>query len=134
MKTALHQEITFNAARHAVFNAYLNARSHTEFTGADCTIEPTEGSAFSAHSGKIVGRNIEIVPHRMIVQAWRPADWPQGVYSLVRLSFEDLGEKCKMTLDHWGCPVEAVDHLDVGWHKMYWEPMATWLKGQQDNP
>jgi hypothetical protein len=34
--------------------------------------------------GDISGRNVELVPGRRAVQAWRSNAWPEGVYSIVR--------------------------------------------------
>jgi len=127
MSTSLHQEITFNASKGQVFEAYINAEQHSAFTGAEAKITAQACERFSVHNGQIEGCNIEVVPGERIVQAWRAANWPEGNYSMVKLSFSEQEGKCLLTLDHTGCAEEAVGHLDGGWHKMYWQPLQAWL-------
>jgi len=128
MSTSLHQEITFNAAKEEVFAAYVIADRHSAFTGAPAKITAQAGEPFSVHSGQIEGCNIEVVPGERIVQAWRAANWPEGNYSLVKLSFSEQDGQCLLTLDHTACAKEAVGHLDGGWYKMYWQPLRLWLE------
>src|SRR5215468_2411618 len=48
------------------------------------------GGAFSLFGGYITGRELELVPGRRIVQAWRVASWPVGIFSIVR--FDLVGQ------------------------------------------
>jgi len=54
--------------------------------------------------GYIVGRHIELVPHELIVQAWRVGNWNRGVYSLVRFELLDLSPGTRIVFDHTGFP------------------------------
>ena len=77
--------------------------------------------------GLIVGRNVESVPKERIVQAWRPAAWDPGVYSLVKFELKEEGSQTKIVLDHTGFPEGNFRHLDYGWHAHYWEPLKKYL-------
>jgi hypothetical protein len=39
---------------------------------------PQSRGAFNTFGGLIEGRNVELIPNRRIVQAWRPAHWDPG--------------------------------------------------------
>ncbi|MEM9193574.1 MAG: SRPBCC family protein [Myxococcota bacterium] len=127
MAEPIHHEIVFPVSRERVYQALLDEAQHAEFTGGPAEISPDAGGAFSCHGGQIVGRNIELVPNERIVQAWRVANWPPGVYSVVSFRFETEGEDTRLVLDHHGVPADAREHIDGGWHQRYWEPMKKFL-------
>ena len=79
MSDAIVQEVTFDAPPARIYEAMMDSKQHAEFTaGGDTDISSEVGGSFTAHGGKIAGRNIELVPDQRIVQAWRPANWPEG--------------------------------------------------------
>ena len=129
MPNSIHHEITINAAPARVFGALTDQTQFGELTGAPVArLSALEGDPIELFGGHITGRNVEIVPQRRLVQAWRAASWPEGVYSIVRfeLGSGDAG-KTALAFDHTGFPEAAHDELDAGWHKMYWEPLARYL-------
>jgi activator of HSP90 ATPase len=102
----------------------MDSGEHAAFTANGAAeISREAGGAFSAHGGQIVGRNIEILRDKRIVQAWRVSNWPDGVYSLVRFELTGEGDDTLLVLDHWGFPDGTRDHLDSGWTARYWEPL-----------
>lgn len=123
----IHQEVTFNAAPAKVYKAFIDAKQHAEFTGAPAEIDGKEGGRFSVYGGGVVGRNLELVANKRIVQAWRGADWPEGVYSVLRVELSESGGKTKLVLDHDAVPEDKQAHIDGGWAKMYWEPLKKFL-------
>jgi uncharacterized protein YndB with AHSA1/START domain len=124
----LHQEVTFSASPAKVYRALMDSAEHARFTGAPAEISAEAGGAFSAYGGKVQGRNVEVVPNTRIVQAWRPADWPEGVYTIARFELRGEGDKTHLVFDQDGIPSEAVAHLDGGWARMYWEPLRKYLE------
>ena len=71
---------------------------------------------------------MEVVPNARIVQAWRPADWPEGVYSIARFELRAEGGRTQLILDQDGIPAGEVEHLAGGWKAMYWEPLRKYLE------
>ena len=122
-RTSLHQEIALTATSSRIEAALLDAKQFAAFTGMAATIDAHEGGAFSLFSGMIVGRNVELVAGKRIVQAWRPPDWEPGVYSLVRFEFRASGSGTLVMLDHTGFPPGDFAHLSSGWQEHYWEPL-----------
>lgn len=131
MTQNIHQEITYQADPDTLYTALISAQSFGGFTGEPAEIDATEGGAFSCFGGQIVGRNIELVPGKRIVQAWRVTAWDEGVFSIVKFSFARLGSETRLSLDHSGFPDGFGDHLEAGWPKMYWEPLRSYLASAQ---
>jgi activator of HSP90 ATPase len=126
-RTSLHQEIDLKAPPQRIYEVLLSSKDFAACTGAPAEIDPKAGGAFSMFGGMIVGRNIELVPGQRIVQAWRPADWPAGLYSLVRFELKPRGSETTVVLDHTSFPEGGYDHLSAGWHEHYWEPLKKFL-------
>lgn len=125
---AIHQEVRVKASPEKIYSALTNGKEFSEVTGAPAEISAVEGGAFSLFGGQITGRNIELTAKEGLVQAWRVGAWPKGVYSIVRITLERAGNETKLTLDHSGFPDGAAEHLESGWHKMYWQPLKTCLE------
>jgi len=127
-RTSLHQEAAFKSAPARLYAALLSSKDFTAFSGLPATIDPAAGGAFSLFGGQIVGRNIELVPDRRIVQAWRAvADFPAGVYSLVKFELLPKAGGTSLVLDHTGFPPGHYDHLNAGWAPHYWAPLKKFL-------
>jgi len=132
MSNAIRQEVSIKASPDRVYDALIDAKHFSEFTGAPAEIDPSPGGAFSCFGGIITGRNIELLPNRRIVQAWRVAMWPDGLYSIVRFELQPDGSQTRLTMDHVGFPEEMRPHLngemaDGGWQRQYWEPLKKYL-------
>lgn len=124
---AIHQEIRFKASPAKIYAALTSGKEFGQFTGAPAEVTAVDGQPFSLFGGQITGRNIELVPDKSLVQAWRVGAWPSGIYSIVRITLEQEGDETKLTLDHSGFPDGAAEHLEPGWHKMYWQPLKSYL-------
>jgi uncharacterized protein YndB with AHSA1/START domain len=137
---SIHQEVTFKASRKRVYEALTDAKQFEQVVhlsdamktrmppNAPPTRISTEpGGTFSTFGGLIVGMQIELVPNERIVQAWRPAYWKPGVYSLVKFALADTDSGTKLTLDHRGFPDGDGQSLLDGWNKNYWEPLQNFV-------
>lgn len=83
MPNAIRQQIEFRASPQRLYEALLDVKAFSAFTGEPAEIDRQAGGAFSCFGGMIAGRNIELVPNKRIVQAWRVKIWPEGLYSIV---------------------------------------------------
>ena len=125
--TALHQEIDFKANPRRIYEALLDSNQFSSFSGEPALIDRNAGGAFSMFGGKIVGRNVELIPNQRIVQAWRPASWDPGIYSVVKFELTMHGAGTRVLLDHTGFPQGAYAHLNPGWNLRYWKPLEKFL-------
>jgi activator of HSP90 ATPase len=127
LRTTIHQEVEYGAAPGRIYGVLLDSGKFSACTGLAAVISPDEGGAFSMFGGIIVGRNVELVPDKRIVQAWRPAYWKPGVYSLVKFELVPKGAGTTVVLDHTGFPRGLYGGLSSGWGERYWDPLRKYL-------
>jgi activator of HSP90 ATPase len=132
---SIHQETIFKASPKRIYDALLDSKQfqQIELLGqamkpADLDAKPAKisrepGGSFSIFGDYIIGRQIELVPDKRIVQAWRELSWDPGVYSLVKFELIPEGTGTKLVFDHTAFPIGAADHLASGWKSHYWEPL-----------
>jgi len=116
----IHQDLEFSASPQQLYEALLDSRQFSEFSGRAAEINREAGGAFSLFKGHIIGRNLELVPNERIVQAWRVVTWPEGAYSIVRFELKPQRSGTRLVLDHIGFPEGLHDHLAAGWEENYW--------------
>ena len=127
----IHQKIHFNAPVKNVFELLINAEKFAELTSAEALIDCKMGGQFSVFGGMITGVTIELIQDELIVQAWRPANWPRGEYSIVKFEFEKVSaDSTNLILVHSGFPPEFRQHLSEGWEQRYWTPMQKFLENE----
>ncbi|XP_059646413.1 uncharacterized protein LOC132293045 [Cornus florida] len=59
------------------------------FTQSNAKISKEVGGEISIFDGSVTGTNVELQEGKLIVQKWRFGSWPDGIQSLVRLTFEE---------------------------------------------
>jgi activator of HSP90 ATPase len=137
---SIHQEPVFRASRKRVYEALTDVRQFDKVvqlsgamqSGMALGTSPTQisrqvGGAFTLFGGHIIGRQIELVADRRIVEAWRVVDWIPGVYSIVKFELTEQGSDTKIIFDHTGFPAGLAQHLAEGWTANYWEPLQKYL-------
>jgi len=116
----IHQAIDFTASPQQLYEALVDSKQFTQFSGRPAEINREVGGAFSLFKGHIIGRNLELIPNERIVQAWRVVTWPEGVYSIARFELKPEGSGTRLVFDHIGFPEGLHDHLAAGWEENYW--------------
>lgn len=131
---SIHHELVFQASCQRVYEALTDAKQFTKVTNfssvketAPAEISGEVGGAFTCFGGYIVGRHVELVPSRRIVQAWRVAAWAPGVYSIAKFELSEQNSVTRLVFDHTGFPAGKAEHLADGWKANYWEPMRKYL-------
>jgi activator of HSP90 ATPase len=124
----IHQEIDFPASPQRLYEALLDTKQFTAFSGRTAEINREVGGAFSLFGGHIIGRNLELVPNQRIVQAWRVVTWPEGAYSIAKFELKAQGSGTRLVLDHTGFPEGLHDHLAEGWDDNYWVLLKKYLR------
>jgi activator of HSP90 ATPase len=125
----IEQSIVLPASPAKLYAAYLDSREHSRFTGGPAKVSGKVGGKFTAFGGAIAGRNLVLVPNRMIVQAWRATHWPRtDPDSILILRFSNAPGGGRIDLVHVNVPEH--DHLGVtkGWASYYWEPWKAYLR------
>jgi uncharacterized protein YndB with AHSA1/START domain len=127
MKT-IKQTIIFKASPHDVFEALMDSKKHSEFTGDKAVISRKVGGKYRAYGDYITGKNLEIIKDKRIVQTWHASDWPDGVDSKVIFELEADGKNTKLKFTHENVPDEQYAEVLKGWIEFYWGPMKIMLE------
>ena len=130
MKT-IEQVVAFNATPAQVFEALMDSGQHSAFTGEPATIDQKVGGAVSCYGGKVTGINLDVVKDQRIVQAWRPGNFPEGVFTLVTYALAAEGSGTKLTFTQQAVPETAYEHLNKGWEERYWTPLRAFLQNRK---
>jgi len=68
--------------------------------------------------------NVDLVPGRRLVQAWRRNDFPEGIYSMAAITLAPVtGGGTELVLTHRGVPKNLLDDTEAYWRHVYWAPM-----------
>lgn len=137
---SIHQEPVFRASRKRIYEALTDSGQFRKVMQLSAAMQsamslgnkPTEisqqvGGAFTLFGGHIVGRHLELIPDKRIVQAWRVVDWNPGIYSIVKFELTEQDSATKIVFDHTGFPEGKGQHLAEGWTTNYWEPLRKYL-------
>ena len=125
---AIHQDADFPVPPIRVYQVLTDEKQFAAMSGAPARIEAREGGSLSLFGGAIVGRNIELVEGRRLVQAWRDKDWAPGLYSIIRFELHPAGSGTRLAFDQAGYPESDHASLVSGWHVHYWEPMKAFFR------
>jgi len=110
-----------------VYKAWLNSEEHAAMTGGAATIEPTEGSKFTAWDGYIWGTLTKLVEGKEITQTWKTSDFGEEEKdSVLSVRLNDTEEGCELELHHSHIPDESADYYN-GWQASYFEPMLAYF-------
>lgn len=123
----IRQSATFKATMHAVYEALMDSKKHSQFTGSEARISRKVGGQFTIYGGDIEGVNLELQPDFKIVQSWRFSDWPEGHYSKATFSISEAATGTRLTFVQTGVPEEVYEDICQGWRDYYWGPMKKML-------
>ena len=122
--------VKLNCKAKDVFKGWLDNKVHAEFTGgAKAKISTNEGGTFSAYDGYITGKNVEIFPHKKIVQKWRTTEFStKDDDSLIELSFTEKSDHTLVSLSHSNIPDGQGDRYKKGWKDFYFSNMKKYFE------
>lgn len=122
MCKTIKQKVTFRAAPDKIYQLLADSKWHTKLTGQKAHISRSVGGRFSALNGQVSGVNVDLVPGKRLVQAWRKKNFPAGIFSMAtfQLSRTKTGGT-KLVLTHRGVPKDLIPMVEKDWRKFYWE-------------
>ncbi len=124
----IRQTVFFEATPEEVYDALVNPKKHTAFTGSPSTASAKVGAEFNAWDGYISAKNLELVKNKKIVQEWETTSWPKG-YPRSRLELTLTAKKggTELKMVHSKVPAEQVESYTGGWMSSYWDPLGKYL-------
>lgn len=130
MKTKdIKQKVIITAKPTEVYEALMDSKKHSVFTGSVCKIGKKEGSGYSAYDGYIVGKNLKLIPGKKIVQTWRAIDgvWPEDHYSEITFDLKSHSKGTEINFYHKNVPENQIEEFKKGWPEHYWEPLKNYF-------
>lgn len=128
MCKTIKQKVKFKATPQEVYNLLADSKQHTAFSRQKANISPKVGGRFTTGAGRIEGINVDLVPGKRIVQAWRAKNFPGGIFSMATFNLEPTKTGTELTLIHRGVPKELIPATEENWRENYWERMKAYLK------
>ena len=126
MCKTIKQRVKFKAAPDAVYDLLADSKKHTEVTGRKANISGKIGGTFS--TGDVTGVNVDLVPARRIVQAWRHRRFPEGVFSMAAVTLTPTPDGgTELVLTHRGVPKDLIPETEQAWRDQYWSRIKAYL-------
>jgi len=120
---------TIAATPKQIYKAWLDGKEHAAFTGEAAESDPRVGGHFTAFGDYIKGTNLELVPNKKIVQAWRTTEFSDGHGdSRLEITLEKVNGGTKVTLNHTGIPDGRGESYKDGWKKFYFRPLKKYFE------
>ena len=129
MTKPIVQSVTFKASPEELFEIFTDSKKHSAATRAKASVSAKAGAKFTAFEGMLSGRNLLVVPGRMIVQAWRASHWKDSdLDSILVLNFSKAPSGGRIDLVHVGVPQHDHKGVTKGCRAYYWKPWKTYLR------
>ena len=131
MTKPIVQSVIFKASPEELFEIYTDSKKHSAATGAKASVSAEAGAKFTAFDNMLAGRNLVVIPGRMVVQAWRATHWKDvDLDSILVLNFSKAPGGGRVDLVHVGVPVHDHKGVTKGWPRYYWKPWKKYLKAR----
>jgi activator of HSP90 ATPase len=131
MNKVIEQRVQFDATTaKELFEIFLTAKKHAAIHGgAKTKISKHEGEEFSLLNGNLTGRNLMVVPNKMIVQSWRGNVWKKDdLDSILTLVFSNIKDGAQIEMVHAFTPSQFTEL----WNEVYWQPIRKYLRKRSD--
>lgn len=127
----IRQRVMLPAPVEAVYDAWIDPKIHTEFSGGVAMGKAVKGGGFTAWDGYIAGKYKLLIKYKKIVAEWSTSEWPDNYPpSIVTLVFTEKKNGTEIVLLHEKVPAEQTDEYAQGWIDFYWDPFKDYFKGK----
>ena len=110
-----------NASSEEVYLALTNPFTIELWTGEKAEMSTEPNSEFSILDGSLVGRNLEFIENKMIVQEWYFGEENPENPSIVTIKLHKDEEGTSVELRHTNIPDEAFYDIVDGWNQVYFK-------------
>ena len=98
----IKMSITLPVKASELYDAWLDSKKHTAFTGGDAHMSKKVNREFTAWDEYISGKNLELKDGKFIKQSWRTMEFKDDAPdSTLELTFEEKAGKTKLSLYHY---------------------------------
>ena len=127
--STITQKVVIPASPEEVYDAYMDPKKHSAFTGAEATCDPRVGGEFTAWDGYITGKNLELEKGKRIVQEWSTSEWPEDYPpSRLELTFSKVQGGTELVMVHSDVPASQAEDYRQGWIDDYWDLLKDYFE------
>jgi uncharacterized protein YndB with AHSA1/START domain len=131
MCKTIKQRVKFKAPPEAIYDLLADSRKHSRLTGRKAEISTKVGGTFSIGGDDVTGINVDLVPARRIVQAWRHRRFPEGIFSMAAITLKPTPDGgTELVLTHRGVPKDLIPETEQAWRDQYWSKIRAWAGGR----
>ena len=116
------------ASPHEIFEALMDSKKHSEFTGGKVIISRKVNGKFSAYDDYATGKNLQIIKDKKIVQTWKASDWEPSENSKVVFDLKKVKNGTKIEFTQYNLPDRFYKGISKGWKEHYWEKLKDYFK------
>ena len=128
MCKTIKQRVKFKAPPATIYDLLADSEKHTAVTGRKANISGNVGGTFSTSGNDVTGINVDLVPGKRIVQAWRHREFPEGVFSMAAVTLTPTPDGgTELVLTHRGVPKDLIPETEQTWREQYWARMKAYL-------
>lgn len=122
MCKTIKQKVKFRLTPQQVYSLLADSKLHSKLTGQKALISENIGGRFSTHAGRVSGINVDLLPGKRIVQAWRSEEFPEGIFSMVTFHLTQAKNGgTQLVLTHRGVPKNLIPNVEKEWKILYWD-------------
>lgn len=124
MCKTIKQKVRLKASPDTVYEALADSRRRSALTGRKAVVSSKVGGLFSTDDGRVSGVNVDLVPGKRLVQAWRRDDFPEGAFSMAAITLAPTPSGgTDLVLTHRGVPKALIPETEEYWRRNYWDPL-----------
>ena len=132
MCKTIKQRVKFKADPATVYDLLADSRKHAAVTGRQAVISRKIGGTFTLGEtdgeSDVTGINVDLVPGRRIVQAWRHRRFPEGIFSMAAFTLRPTPDGgTELVLTHRGVPKDLIPETEQAWRDQYWSRIKAYL-------
>lgn len=128
MCKTIKQRVKFKASPATVYDLLADSKKLSAVTGKSVTISREVGGTFTSNGDEVSGINVDLVPGRRIVQAWRHRRFPEGIFSMAAVTLSATPDGgTELVLTHRGVPKELIAETELAWREQYWSRIKEYL-------
>jgi len=117
---------TIKALPEEIYMALTNANSILLWTDEEAEMSTIPGSEFSILGGNIVGRNLEFIENKKIVQQWYFDG--QEEKSIVTIILHPAKQGTSIELKHTNIPDSEYNEFVQGWNENYFAALKDFFE------
>ena len=129
MCKTIKQLVKFSASPALIYDLLADSKKHTAVTGKNAAISRKIGGTFMVGGNEVSGVNVDLVPGKRIVQAWRHKRFPEGIFSMAAVTLTPTSDGgTKLVLTHRGVPKDLIPETERAWREQYWSRIKAYLQ------